>query len=387
MADETPDIQKAKELLAEAHKAYEAEEYDRAIELCSACLDSLKDNTSQEADQLRASAHNGQGAAYNEKGEQDRALQNYNKAISIKPDKANYYYNRGNALSDKGEHDRAIQDYNKAISINPDDPDYYSNRGNAYSRKGDYDRAIQDYDKAINIDKAHSSAHRGYAFALAQRESQASVAAFQKEMKEQLEKQKAELESQMERQLEEVTNPEKIAAEYELQGKLIREFLDGRKKWLLIYTWLVQIILWTGFGGIIFLIGYVTREGIEISTPTALTAYLLLGGFFISCYALITELRRRRTELLHNVAESHDNFRKQIFARYPILFPDDKEKRFEVTRKFIDHMSEKSPAEFVLNWRDKKGKNENSDDAPITRGELRKIIAQVVEEMSKSSGG
>jgi tetratricopeptide (TPR) repeat protein len=57
--------------------------------------------------------------------------------------------NRGNGYYAKGEHDRAIADFDKAIGIDPAQATAFYNRGNAYYAKGDRDRAIADYDRAI----------------------------------------------------------------------------------------------------------------------------------------------------------------------------------------------------------------------------------------------
>lgn len=64
---------------------------------------------------------------------------------------ANLFYNRGLAYQDKGDNDRAIQDYDQAIRLNPSYADAFSNRGNTYAAKGDNDRAIQDFDQAIRF--------------------------------------------------------------------------------------------------------------------------------------------------------------------------------------------------------------------------------------------
>ena len=39
--------------------------------------------------------------------------------IGLDPNDANVYYNRGNAYDGKGQYDKAIEDYNKAIALNP----------------------------------------------------------------------------------------------------------------------------------------------------------------------------------------------------------------------------------------------------------------------------
>src|SRR6185503_12769589 len=59
------------------------------------------------------------------------------------------YYNRGLAYYDKGDDDRAIADYNEAIRLDPKYAQALFNRGNAYYQKGDDDRAIADYNEAI----------------------------------------------------------------------------------------------------------------------------------------------------------------------------------------------------------------------------------------------
>src|SRR6476659_3499226 len=51
------------------------------------------------------------------------------------------YFNRGQSYDSKGDKDRAIADYSKAIDLNPGDANYYNNRGVAYRGKGDIDRA------------------------------------------------------------------------------------------------------------------------------------------------------------------------------------------------------------------------------------------------------
>jgi len=68
-------------------------------------------------------------------------------------------YNRGNVYFDKGQHDRAISDFSKAIEINPNDAEAYNNRGFAYFNKGRYDLAISDYNKGIEINPRHAKAY------------------------------------------------------------------------------------------------------------------------------------------------------------------------------------------------------------------------------------
>ncbi len=113
-----------------------------------------------------ATAYESRGIAYFDKGQYDRAIRDFDQAIALNPDDADYYYYRGNAYRKKGQHDRAIRDYGQAIALKPDLAAAYNNRGIVYSNKGQYDRAIRDYGQAIalNPDYADCYYNRGSAY-------------------------------------------------------------------------------------------------------------------------------------------------------------------------------------------------------------------------------
>ena len=85
------------------------------------------------------------GNAFQDKGQYDQAISDFNKAIEINPRLADAFYNRGNAYFKKGQPDKAISDYNKAIELNPKLAMAYYDRGIAYQFKGQYDQAISDF--------------------------------------------------------------------------------------------------------------------------------------------------------------------------------------------------------------------------------------------------
>ena len=53
--------------------------------------------------------------------------------------------------SDKGEWDKAIGDYDKAIALNPKYAEAFHNRGIAWEAKKDRVRALEDYRAAVKL--------------------------------------------------------------------------------------------------------------------------------------------------------------------------------------------------------------------------------------------
>ena len=148
---------------------------DLAVQFCSAAIGS-----GRLSGENLASAFNNRGIAFSNKKDYQRAIQDYNEAIRIKPDFAEAFNNRGTTYYHRGNYNQAIQDYTKAISLDPDDPNPFNNRGIAYYEQGDCGRAIQDYNEAIRLKPGFEEAlvNRGLAYkARADRESAKVTAA------------------------------------------------------------------------------------------------------------------------------------------------------------------------------------------------------------------
>jgi tetratricopeptide (TPR) repeat protein len=78
--------------------------------------------------------------------------------IKLNPKDAIAYHNRGEAYALKGDVDRAISDYNKAIELSPNYAPAYNSRGRAYTSKGDYVHAVADVTKAGELAPQKASA-------------------------------------------------------------------------------------------------------------------------------------------------------------------------------------------------------------------------------------
>jgi tetratricopeptide (TPR) repeat protein len=107
------------------------------------------------------------GSAYGQKGQYDRAISDFNKALEINPGYAEAYNNRGVAYGFKGQHDKAISDYSKAIEIDPEGVKAYHNRAWQYTLKGQFDQAISDLKKALEINPNNADTNNNLAWVLA----------------------------------------------------------------------------------------------------------------------------------------------------------------------------------------------------------------------------
>ena len=58
---------------------------------------------------------------------------------------------RGIAYGAKGDNERAIKDFDQVVKLDANNAVALNNRGIAYRNKGEYDRAIADFDEAIKL--------------------------------------------------------------------------------------------------------------------------------------------------------------------------------------------------------------------------------------------
>ena len=94
-----------------------------------------------------------------------KAIASFDKALELKPDLHEAWYNRGNALYNLGRLEAARSSYDKALEIKPDLHEAWNNRGIALGNLGRLEEAIASLDKALEIkpDLHEAWNYRGYA--------------------------------------------------------------------------------------------------------------------------------------------------------------------------------------------------------------------------------
>ena len=123
-------------------EAHNKGEYDKAIEYYQKAIKINPDDYN---------AFNAMGSAYGKKVDNDKVITYCQNAIEIKQDYHKAFYNIGTAYRKKGNYNKAIEYYQKAIDISPDKFGAFYNMGNAYGMKGNYDKAIEFFQKAIEL--------------------------------------------------------------------------------------------------------------------------------------------------------------------------------------------------------------------------------------------
>jgi tetratricopeptide (TPR) repeat protein len=107
-----------------------------------------------------AEAYVSRGRAYSELGDQQRAIADYTKAMSVKPkfaeDPDRYVeplLGRGAVYIKLGNYQAALNDFNLAIKRNPDFYDAYLGRATIYIyiRQKDYQKAIEDLNEVLAL--------------------------------------------------------------------------------------------------------------------------------------------------------------------------------------------------------------------------------------------
>jgi regulator of sirC expression with transglutaminase-like and TPR domain len=107
---------------------------------------------------LLAQIHNNLGVIYSERGERDRAIEEYTRATDLDPKFPAAWYNWGSDVLRIGEDRKAIKLFNRAVDLHPNDVWALNNRGVAYRKLGKTKRARRDFEDALRIDPEFAQA-------------------------------------------------------------------------------------------------------------------------------------------------------------------------------------------------------------------------------------
>lgn len=100
------------------------------------------------------------GLIFSKWGRYDVAMANYNLAIQIEPSYMGAYNNRGLLYAQEGKTDLALSDLNIAMQQIRDNPWLYRSRGLLYRSKGEYKLAIEDFNQAVKLMPNEGEFHR-----------------------------------------------------------------------------------------------------------------------------------------------------------------------------------------------------------------------------------
>lgn len=132
-------------------------ENDKAMESYGKAVKYLK--KSIEVDERNPNLYNSLGMIYMRHELDDKAIFNYNKAIEVDPGFGYAYYNLGSLYFREGLFEESISFLKRTVEIFPHYPEGYNNLGMAYWKVEEYDKAIYDLEKAVELDQEYETAY------------------------------------------------------------------------------------------------------------------------------------------------------------------------------------------------------------------------------------
>lgn len=120
-------------------------------------LDTIK------ADPKNRYPYNNLGYVAELRGQFDKAISYYDRAIAMDPKYALPHFNKADIYRKRKQSDLAIQEYSNAISFSENYPTAYLQRGILYQQQRQYDLALKDFNSTLKYDTKSAAAywHRG----------------------------------------------------------------------------------------------------------------------------------------------------------------------------------------------------------------------------------
>jgi protein O-mannosyl-transferase len=128
---------------------YDRGEYDKALADYDSALSVQPSLGRAHASKRRSAYFNDRAITYVRLGRYAEALADEDQAIGLRPTEASYYFNRGKIHFLAGRNPEARDDFDRAIAASPvANPTYFEKRGLVYRRLGMEDRALDDLKRA-----------------------------------------------------------------------------------------------------------------------------------------------------------------------------------------------------------------------------------------------
>jgi len=98
--------------------------------------------------------------SYLDRGNWDKAIESHERIVREKPGFALAHYHLGYAYGFKGQHEREIEEYEKAVQLGLKRFDLFYNLGMAYAENlKDYDKALEAFTQAERMDPNNDEIH------------------------------------------------------------------------------------------------------------------------------------------------------------------------------------------------------------------------------------
>ena len=159
--EEVPNLSFIDKAMVEAYKLQKDGRIEEAVEKWRSIANIADENDKN----LAARAWSSVGYLLSEQEQAADAISAYDRAIEMKTDYADAYYNRGRQKIKSGQYLDGMGDLDTAVNLNFDEAKVYVVRGIARFELGKRDDAFIDFDKAIHIKPDYPNAHaiRGHA--------------------------------------------------------------------------------------------------------------------------------------------------------------------------------------------------------------------------------
>ena len=119
---------------------------EASMRACTAVIESRPESLVR-----RALAHLNRANGYQFKGDNDKAIADYDQSITLNPGDARAFYSRGNAYSNKAQHDRAIADFGQALTLNPEYASAFNSRCYELAIVGNTAKALADCNESLRL--------------------------------------------------------------------------------------------------------------------------------------------------------------------------------------------------------------------------------------------